>query len=161
MENLAQFGHAVVFGAYCGFECRKHQAVTCLVEEQLHSKACRSLQYGECLAVGNDGYHAVVVDVAHGGAELEETWIVGRVKREEAYRFAVLEAVLYFLVFCAEHLNHQLVERVVVTAADVERIPAYPALYLASYRHGGGFATEVFALVFVFFFQLCKMLGEI
>ncbi len=65
---------------------------------------------------------------------------------EEHNLATILKIVLDVGILFAAHLNNELIERIVVAAADGNGPPAIPALHLATQPNGLGESLELSAL---------------
>lgn len=148
-EDVAQLGQAVAAGPGHVFQRLEHGAVTRLVQGKLYAQGPCVLHLEHGSRPGHDRGHAAVVGIAHRALRPEVLHLaVGRLA-EEAYRPPVLEAVFGGVVFRAGKFQDELVQRVVVTAAGGDGVPAQAALHVPGHAHGFGLAAELFFLVFV------------
>ena len=163
VEDVAQGGETPRLGAYHAVEGVEHEAIACLVEEELQSDGLRALQVGDAPAVGQCHDDAVVVGVAHGGCERHILYaltvcLLVASHGEEADGSSRLEVVLYVRVLGARHLHHCLVERVVVAVADGHGEPSVAAPYLALHAHRLGLLSKLLLLVVVFYLEKHSLL---
>ena len=116
-----------------------HRAVGGLVERQLHAEAFSGLQVNDGEGVRDGDYHAVAVDVADGGGVAEildadgagiytELAVRGSGCRKELDGASELEVMLDVGVGRAYDFNGQLVQRIVVAAAEADGPPGITAM---------------------------------
>ena len=138
VEQVAQVGQPRTLGIHDALQGVEHEAVTCLVKEQLHTQRQRRVLQFERVSLGDGHDHTVAVDVGNGAREAEKAdsrrlfqVALGCLGAEEDHRLAVLEVVVDFLVALPGHLDAVLVDRVVVGAARMQRKPSVTAGDLA------------------------------
>ena len=107
------------------------------------------LHVDELTIVRHSHHHPVTIDIADGArkveiADLRRTRIARILinTSEKCYRPAELEIVLYLLVALPEHFHHELVQRVIVALAHLQRIPGIAALHLPLQSHLLGLLAE-------------------
>ena len=68
---------------------------------------------------------------------------------EKANRTAELKGMLYFFIFGSCNIYYKLIQRIVVTSAKRDRIPAETALHFTGNAHCFGLPLKFFLLIFI------------
>ena len=107
------------------------------------------LHVDELTIVRHSHHHPVTIDIADGArkveiADLRRTRIARILinTSEKRHRPAELEIVLYLFVALSEHFHHELVQRVIVALAHLQRIPGIAAFHLPLQSHLLGLLAE-------------------
>ena len=153
-KDVTQFGHAIVFGIDGIVECVKHRFVGGLVEVELHAQIVCILEVDERLRRGNGDHHTVAIYIGDGGGEGEIGEPFWGERLKELNGLAIFKEVLnvfvrLVVVFLGD-FHHQLIQRVIVTATGIDRIPADAPMNLALDVHLLRLHTEFFLLRVVF-----------
>ena len=160
-QCIAQFGQAIAFGAEHVGQCFEHRAVAGLVEVELHTQPVGRLNIYNSPSARHYYHHAGLVGITDASLEVVVVEASVCCLSEEADGASILEVVFDVGIFGAGHLQHQLVQRVVVTASGGDGEPAHAALHLACHAHGFRLPAELFLLVFVLHAQQQLLLLEV
>ena len=68
---------------------------------------------------------------------------------EKANRAAEVKGMLYFFIFGPCNIYYKLIQRIVVTSAKRDRIPAETALHFTGNAHCFGLPLKFFLLIFI------------
>ena len=148
-QRVAQFGQPVAFGAEHVGQRFEHRAVAGFVEVKLHAQPVGCLYVKDGTGAGHHDHHAGLVGITDAALEVVVAEAAVCRLSEEADGPSVFEVVFDVGIFGAGHFQHQLVQRVVVTAPGGDGKPAHAALHLACHAHGFRLSAELFLLVFV------------
>ena len=114
----------------------EHRLIARLVEEQLDAHVLCPLHVYQMPVVRHSHHHTVSVDIADGSRKVEILNLILVVNAEKGHGPPELEVVFYLVVVTLpEHLHHQLVQRVIVAPAHLQRIPCITALHLPLQTH--------------------------
>ena len=160
VEQVAQFGQPVAACLDDTVQALEHQAVAGLVEKQLHPQPFGILQFQQAVVVGHDDHHAVAVDIADGGREVEVFDGAVGPAGEESHRPAILKVVLNVVVGRTVNLQCQLVHRVIVALARLHRPPGVTTLHLPRQSDGLGLFAESLFLGFILQLEQQPLLHE-
>ena len=113
-------------------------------------------------------HHAVAIGITYGTRKVHVLYFLGicllgiciLCNGKKAYRTSKFEVMFNVSVCCSVYLYSQLVERVVVAFAHVDRIPGIATLYLALHTDGFSLSAESFLLAVVFYFEQQPLLNE-
>ena len=157
VEQVAQIGQTGALGARDAVQGVEHDAITRLIKEQLQPHGCVGILQLQGVTLGDGDDHAVTIDKGGGSSEVEVADASGQLQvalgclgLEEHDGFAVLEVVVDVLVGGASHLDAELVQGVVVGAADAQRVPGITARHLARQPHGLGVQAIGLLLLLIF-----------
>ena len=160
VEDVAQMRQAVALGTHHTLQRVHHQAIGGFVERELHAHLIRALQLRHAPGVGDCHHHALCFGITHCGRKRKVADFVVRVDVEKHHLSAKLEVVFHIGVGGAKHLHHQLVERVVVGAANAKRQPAVATLHFAPHAQRFGLSAKLFLFGVILHLQQRTLLLE-
>ena len=161
VDNVAQQGRAVAFGLCHAAQRIEHQAVSRLVEIELHAQLLPALERGKRRLAGQRHREAVVLGEAHRARDGQERLAAGGIGTEETDGAAILKVMVGVVCFRFNDFHREAVERVIACPARRDGKPAVAAPFLALDAHRLAVALERRLLVFVFPPQEFGVLGKI
>ena len=149
-QRVAQFCQPVAFGADYIFQCFEHRPVRRFVKIKLHAKQyIGSLQFHQSTRSGQHDHHPFLIRITDGSNEIHILHLPLERLMEKADGTSELERVLYLFIFGTCNIYYKLIQRIVVTSAERDGIPAETAFHFPGDAHRFGLPLELFFLVFV------------
>ena len=142
IEEVAQITQTT-FRLDDSVEGLEHHLIARLVEEELDAHVFCPLHIDQLTVVGHDHNHSVALDIADCSGKGEVMDLFSAVDAEKDHRFTKLEVMLDLIVLAlTEHLDYQLVQRVIVALTHAEGPPGITALHLPLQAHFLGLLAE-------------------